>query len=296
MSRAGKIRRGLRNPSMVLGALYDVYFSRLASHEGVDFFARDWDNLLVLDACRYDLFEAVSTLPGDLSPVHSPASQTREFLEKTVDGRTFEDVVYATANPQLTRVDARFADVVPLWEDAWDDELGTVPADRVVDWLLDHRERFDDKRLVAHFVQPHIPFVGPTGRRLRQPGFQGDVLPNRGDDVENVWQRLRKGEVSKAVVWEAYRENLELALPAVERLVRAVAGKTVVTSDHGNALGEWLVFGHPPNRHIDALTRVPWLTIDGARRECTPAEDTVATRDIDPTAVTERLRHLGYAE
>lgn len=289
-----QLARGVRDPSLALSEAVDLYFDRVAAHEGVDFFARDWDTLVVLDACRYDLFAECADFT-DVEAVQSPASQTEEFLEKTVAGRTLDDTVYVSANPQVTRVDASFADVVPLWESAWDEALRTVPPEAVVDAVLDRTEAFADKRLVVHFVQPHIPFIGPTGEELSQPSFQGDVLENRGESVDNVWMRLRRGELDEQRVRAAYRENLELALPEVRRLVESLDGRTVVTSDHGNAFGEWWTYGHPPNRHIDALTRVPWATVEsGERRPVTPADRTVSTAEVGDDRVSERLEHLGY--
>lgn len=292
-----QIRRGVQDPSLVLGEAAGVYLDRFTSHEGVDFFERDWDSMLILDACRYDLFRATNELDGRLDSVQSPASQTTEFLEKTVDGETLADTVYVSANPQVTRVDADFADVVPLWEDGWDDESRTVRPETVADDVLDRRDEYADKRLVVHFVQPHIPFIGPTGETFEQPSLQGGVLENRGERVQNVWMRLRRGELDEDEVWRAYRENLVVALPAVERLLDALEGKTVVTSDHGNAFGEWFTYGHPPERHIDPLTHVPWFVSEnGPRRETTDADETVSTTDLSTAAVRDRLSHLGYVE
>lgn len=290
-----QVSRGVRDPSLVLSEAVDQYFQRFSTHEGVNFFNQDWDTMVILDGCRYDLAADCSEFPGALDAIQSPASQTTEFLQKTVADRTFPDTVYVSANPQLTRVDAEFADVVPLWESAWDDDRRTVPPHAVVDALEDSTEAFVDKRLVVHFVQPHIPFIGPTGDQFEQPSFQGDVLENRGAAVDNVWMQLRRGKVAKEEVRRAYKENLQIALPAVSRLLDLVDGKTVITSDHGNAFGEWWTYGHPPGRHIDALTRVPWATVNtGQRPEITTTSKTISTADLDDDAVTNRLKHLGY--
>lgn len=47
---------------------------------------RDWDCLVILDACRYDYFEKVyeDYLSGDLRKVLSSGSCTEEWLNKTV--------------------------------------------------------------------------------------------------------------------------------------------------------------------------------------------------------------------
>lgn len=35
--------------------------------------------------------------------------------------------------------------------------------------------------------------------------------------------------------------------------------KVVITSDHGEAFGEWGIYGHPGGVYIKALTEVPWF-------------------------------------
>jgi len=56
----------------------------------------------------------------------------------------------------------------------------------------------------------------------------------------SVWMELMTGnsEMSKQEVWEAYIENLHVVLPHVEDLMTSLEGKTVVSSDHGNMVGE----------------------------------------------------------
>lgn len=97
-------------------------------------------------------------------------------------------------------------------------------------------------------------------------------------------------------MWRAYIENLQLTLPHVERLCDELPGKTVVTSDHGNAFGEWGVYGHPHNRYLDCLINVPWLEFDGddTRKKVTTGEIDETTTEFDEGVVDDRLSALGY--
>jgi hypothetical protein len=258
----------------------------------------DWDTLAILDACRYDLFESVNTLPGELRKVVSKGTGTDEFVAENFDGGTYEDTVYVTANPHLHFVDARFHEVVRLWETDWDDELDTVPPEVATDRALEVHERFPDKRLIVHYIQPHYPFIGPAGRALgRSEGGEGGYRGFLEKD-QSVFQALRAGEVDRKTVWAAYRENLELALPAVERLREGVDGLTVVTSDHGNAFGEWGVYGHGGPK-VPSLVEVPWF-VSGyeRRREVVPGDAEARTSDLSGAdrdgTVEDRLRKLGY--
>jgi len=70
-------------------------------------------------------------------------------------------------------------------------------------------------------------------------------------------------------------------------------GRTVVTSDHGNNLGERMpllpmrLYGHPTGIHHPALREVPWAVIDG---------ESVGDGDRQMTVDEEQLRSLGYAD
>jgi hypothetical protein len=302
MYSADQLVEGARNPHKIVEEVRDwglgAYLETVGRHRqrrAIDVMAADWDNLLILDACRYDLFESVHTLPGDLRKVVSRGTGTDEFLKANVDGGEFPDVVYLTANPHLHFVDARFHDVWKLWETDWDDELDTVRPENIVERTLSAHERYPNKRLVSHFVQPHYPFIGETGREL-----EARDIEIRGflEDTTSIFQHLDNGTVKRERVWAAYRENLELTLPHVRRLIEALPGKTVVTSDHGNAFGEWGITGHGGPK-IPALVDVPWLTVDGAdRKQVKPGKETVSSLDlaaVDGGGVEDRLADLGYA-
>jgi hypothetical protein len=87
--------------------------------------------------------------------------------------------------------------------------------------------------------------------------------------------------------------------------METLSGKTVVTADHGQMIGErsfpipFHEHGHPPGIYTEELLSVPWLVhTNGPRREITAEE--LPTReqadDGDETVVSERLRHLGYRD
>ena len=275
---------------------------------------REWDTLLLLDACRYDLFEAAlgdHPLPGELSMRRSMASGTPGYLAANFAGGTFHDVVYVTANPYVsTELPAgTFHEVVPVWRDGWDDELATVPPETVAEAAREAAAEHPDKRLVVHFNQPHTPFIGEErieGRGMANLRARA-VGEGRATDARTPFERLGAGELDRETVWRAYRSNLDRALPVVGSLLEEFGGLTAVTSDHGNALGEraWpfpiRVYGHPLGVLVPALIEVPWFTHSTGERRETRAEPPVAT-DTDPgerqvdEETRARLRDLGYAE
>lgn len=294
------VRAGLSNPKLVPMKLLEVYNHRLRARPYAYVMERDWDVLVVLDGCRYDLFEEVNDLDGRLSPAISPASCTREWLRRNFAG-TYPDTVYVSANPQtrIHGIEDRFFESVRAWEDCWSEDLGTAVPDAVADRAIEVGESHRDKRVIVHFVQPHYPFVGEAGRRIDHRGFHERARagePVRDADGATVWDRLADGDVDRETVWTAYRENLALTLPHVGRIVESLVGKTVVTSDHGNALGEWGTYGHPCGRYQPALVRVPWLELHADERRRVVAGELTSADDVDGRTVDDRLADLGYVD
>lgn len=297
------LRRGGANPAYFGRELNRLYhrrgFRREYNPDGVDVMAEDWDTLLILDACRYDMFAQVHDLPGRLERRQSRGSHTREFLRGNVAGRDLRDTVYVTASPQLyrwrDRLDPRFHAVVNVWrDDGWDDDHGTVLPETMADSIRRVAADYPHKRHIAHFLQPHYPFIR-SGTQLNTGRLQD------GDGAD-IWGELMYGDaaVERETLERAIRENLEAVLPTVASLLSDLAGRTVVTSDHGNMLGEraWPVptreWGHPPGVYTNELLTVPWLVFESGERRRTSRGDAEATAGIAETVTEERLAELGY--
>ena len=294
-------------PFAVRVGVLQPYYRYTDGETGHDFMAEDWDNLLILDACRYDTFADLWDGPGTLETRRSPGSNTPEFLTNTFGEGQFDDVVYVTANPQVNlHVENAFHAVVNVWESDWDTELNTVPPEPMADATLDAYERYPDKRLIAHFVQPHYPFVGEFARRAfdEQAGLELSRELATEDSArtahDHIWLRLKTGRVDVSTVRRAYRENLAVTIPQINRIIERVEEPTVVTSDHGNSFGTRAtplgipIWGHPRGVKIPELVRVPWLRIDGTRRKTIVSESVPQSAQADRSVVDERLSDLGY--
>lgn len=312
MDTRGRLSRALSTPVLFCRQLNRLYYRRLGrrrhNEAGADPFEADWDTLVVLDACRYDMFERRADLPGRLERRQSPASTTVEFLRATVDGRDLADTVYVTANPQLHQhrgeIDATFADVVDVWSgEGWDDDHGTVLPETVTEAALEAAETYPHKRLVVHYMQPHYPFLGA------ETAFAGWDFTDADGGHENVWVQLLQGslDVDREEIWALYEDNLDRVLPHVDRLLSALDGRTVVTADHGNMVGErafpipFREWGHPRGIYTPELVEVPWLVHeDGPRRTIrtgSPGDESNGRdRSASDGVVADRLRDLGYAE
>lgn len=299
----------VRHPRRAIREFNRLYFTRLRTRSynvgAPNVFDREWDNMLILDACRHDAFAAAlerTELPGELRTGWSRGASTTEFLRATFDGRDLSDTVYVTGTTMLYRnavlqneFDHNLHDVVDVWEDAIDVGEWGISPERMADAARDAHESYPNKRLVVHFIQPHIPFIGEFGRE------------RFGDVDGSVWQQKRRGtlDVSRDDLWRAYRENVDLVLPEVRGLLEELPGRTVVTADHGQLIGDRLRpipirdYGHPSGIYCDPLVKVPWHVSTSSEPKEIRAEGTMADYDEKRDAALDEkardhLRELGY--
>jgi len=287
---------------------YDLnkkYYTRLGTRDynpaGIDVFEADWDTLVILDACRYDTFEELSTLPGTLEKRISRGSTTNEFMKANVAGRDLRNTVYVSATPAIEndKGSATFHHIENVWQEHWNSELCTVHPEDMVEATERVIQNYPKKRVVVHFIQPHYPFIGPTGREFDYEGY----TTAESEDRTPFWGRVGMGEldVSDSELQKAYEENLEITLPYVEQILETVRGKTVVTADHGEMINDraWpiphRVYGHPIALYTEELVHVPWLTHTNESRREIVAEDPVHEHQkSEQEIINERLEDLGY--
>ncbi len=252
---------------------------------------QDWDNLIVLDACRADLFEEVADFDrfDEYRSIQSRASSTNRGLKRI--GRVdYGDTVYVTVHGRVAQtVGENFYKLVEPWRDI-ETNSGRYPPEILTDAAIEsYRE---DKRLVVHYLQPHHPFID-------NPNF--DFREKDTDIQFSPWAALREGERSFEEVWDGYKKNLDRVLNALEDLLKEIEGRTVITSDHGNFVGEkiWPIpiraYGHPPGHRHPSVTQVPWAVINDGKRRKIVSDDSgdsiVASEEIE-----DQLAALGYKE
>lgn len=274
-----------------------------SGNDGIAVFDQDWDVLIVLDACRYDAFKEHASLPGHLEAVRSRGSVTPEWIRANVAGRNLTDTVCVAANGHYIKLadelDARWHAFEAVVEDELADAEGSLlvaSPGAVTERARAALKQYPRKRIVIHYVQPHTPYLGELGRKHFEPGR---ALADIGTDPT----------FDRDLIVDAYHENLELVLSSVEELLDTAGpdiGRVVVTSDHGDLLGDRLwplpvrQWGHIRNLHHPLLVRVPWHRLDvGARRDVIaeePIDEQMMERADEKERLTEHLRALGYAE
>lgn len=292
------MKKGLRNPSLITREAVSfgsrVVYKIFGGNPFGEFIVeQDWDNIIILDACRYDLFVGCNIFDGQLRQFISRSSSTGSFVRQNFSNGPYKDIVYVSANPNpadhegVQNID--FAGIEEVWDSGWDDELHTVPPAEMVRRTMEADQKYPNKRLISHFLQPHYPWVGPKGREFIN---EHGVVWNWGEN-EHIWQKLAKGKYKKSKIWALYKENLEVTLPYVKELSNGLHGKTVITSDHGNAFGEYGIYGHPEYMYIPALTKVPWLELPHNNRKDIQEADGVE-HFTDDDISKGQLRNLGY--
>jgi len=277
---------------------------------GTNIYERDWDALLVLDACRVDALEAVADefdFITDIGSIWSRGSTSQEWMAQTFTGEwrdEIADTIYLVGNgfakqtfeeggrpilefnplsfPAFDVVDAAdFKLLKGIWN-AHDDRLGNVPPRYVTDRAIDLGRNESAERLIVHYNQPHTPYLADAIDNDNTPSsLESDPFPP-----------LRCGELSREKAWAMYLDNLRLVLGEVELLLENLnAERVVITADHGEAFGEWGQYGHPNASPLPAVRKVPWAeTTASDSHTHTPAEET----DETPIDIEDHLADLGY--
>lgn len=262
--------------------------------------SRDWDVLVVLDACRPDVLRVVGEgypwLETDSQTSYqSVASYSKEWLQETFRP-AFADEMHETAlvswNPYTDTVTSVNEDTLgalrqPYYTE-WDDDMGLVRPDTITDATLDVVGEYD--RVIAWYMQPHAPY-----RTLldRIETFTAEQIGDEAAARTTVWNLLRRGDLDPLEAHAAYADNLQWALTDIERLVAAVDEDTemAVTADHGELFGEGGQWGHPKHNYDERQMRVPWVPVDQARVGDAP---TFGTGDRAADTVAAQLEALGY--
>lgn len=220
-------------------------------HNAINIMDSDWQNLIILDACRYDVFQQNHPFTsGTLKQITSPASNTLEWVQKNLT-HPYKDVVLITANGFLSKTYLNkilgfnpFYHVEPVWDYGWDPKFTTVPPQKITRAAHKMHMKYPQKRLLIWYLQPHHPFI--TNPEIIRP-----------------WRQLRKNKLPIPSVLAAYTQNLNLVLDNIQKkLLAGLHGKTIISADHGDCFGELYVFGHPIHLHIPPLITVPFYEFD----------------------------------
>lgn len=263
-------------------------------------YSRPWDVLVVLDGCRFDSLRDISEesefdIFESRDAIRSVGAASSQWMKRTFTDKyrvATQKTAYVNGNPHSDfYLDAEdFLRLDNVWKTDWDDEIGTVRPGPITDQAIYVSRSISPDRLLVHYMQPHFPSIPHPDL-----GSTMDLEP--GSPWQgNIWDRLQEGAVDQEDVAKAYRDNLRHVLRDVKRLLKNIdAERVVITSDHGNAFGEYGFYGHRATT-IDPVRVVPWFKTSAEDLETTlPDRGSTDPEYSDQgRAVTERLNALGY--
>ena len=298
-----KVRKAIRNPTKAREHLMKkpfIFIDKYLNY-GTNIFEREWDLLIVLDACRYDLFaefcpqHSVHDLLDSTEAMYSIASQTPDWLRRTfnrVDDHQLSQTVFIAGNGFIKKYEPDELQVEHAWRIDTHPEGQVPPPEIVTNEAIRNFRTTNVERYIVHYLQPHAPFLHCMGKYNSAVGdYEGKTM--------NVWKGLRDGKFEKSEIWEDYGENLLLVLDNVEKLIKNFDGRVAITSDHGNAMGEYGLYGHPGREAAPSIRRVPWAVATGLGLDNYELKDKeeLRTKDEDEDTdleLEQHLKNLGY--
>lgn len=227
------------------------------------------------------------------------ASDTLDWLLSVFNEEAGRDnMIYVSAHPGINSKDVawvsfnangRFFKVYDAWVSGWDWEIGTTLPSEVVKIAVQANKEYPNKKMIIHFMQPHFPY-----RKAPCPSTYSDLEGVKGNPkLDFLLQKLFRDlginfSRFRTVYWTArkilnlecedlnefywrkyvaeelrdfYRDNLKWVLAYVKKIVEEFDyARIVVTSDHGEALGEHGEFFHLYKTKNPVVRLVPfWL-------------------------------------
>ena len=186
-----------------------------------------------------------------------------------------------------------FKKIYDLWDFAWDGEKETVFPEAVTEFAAMKTVEHPEDKFIIHYMQPHEPYLsindGVNGKWNKVRGNLGKLQSNENKakmmvvsavmrtlGLEFMWKinkLMGKEPVNRMeAAWRvagsdglrrAYTHNLIRVMAEASRLIDNLPeGDVVITSDHGELLGEKGYWGHGrPRPRLPELIEVPWLEV-----------------------------------
>lgn len=212
----------------------------------------DEKNVIVLDACRYDVFKEVNSIPGDLIRVRSPSTETKDWIRKV--SSLLDSYHIISAHPWWYKLSKNSGiEQHHVWKDDSNVNDLNVVEPKIV---LEKANEFSNVNELIHMVQPHLPYITGEGKEFVQNNRKGDFFAGA-----HFTTRINEGNID--CKWKDlfyyYEENVKVAVNEVCSR-REELTPLVVTADHGELIGEMNKYGHGWDH--EKTRNVPYLRVD----------------------------------
>jgi len=270
---------------------------------------KDWNVLLLLDACRVDYLEKAVGDGVKINPVNSMANVTYRWVNRFVDQMQAMPFIYFTANPVASRELSNYDQsafnfqIVRVYEEGWG-KYGPLHLPSVhpyamncaaVEYLAEYGQ---PEHMIVHYLQPHAPYIGRRSIPFASWGnAMKDDLTKEVTKIRKIKKYGKKGELPIEEWREAYLDNVSLVIRYALALVEDLAGKVIITADHGEMLGENDEYEHSAPPIYPELMVVPWIEIERGGKPSATIPHLVGNEDEAGTEVgtIDKLKALGYA-
>jgi len=181
----------------------------LVNNEKIDIISEDWDILIILDACRYDMFrkvyeEILGDMGGTLKKAISPATWTMDWLNKIFGNNFYKDIVYVSGNTFINSKQKichrliigerkcfdgkkHFRRIVDVWDWGFDPEVGTTPPIEVSKAAVVSIDLNPKKRFILHYMQPHFPHIYLRKKSKKKFSMDDEKRTNIGSKIKKTF-------------------------------------------------------------------------------------------------------------
>lgn len=259
----------------------------------------DWDILIILDACRYDIFSKIIFHSDNIlskyiadyigkigfKMIFTGVSDTVNWLFKYWSD--FYDLTYISGNPYINNFGigkysgkAHFSYVDDAWDYAFKRRTGRISPEKITKTAIKLISYAEFEKFIIHYMQPHSPYIFKDKKITFTDIF--NILPKKFKNSLLLFHKfynkalrnnnfpfellLTENQYSKLYtikeIYDAYTENLVSVIKPIYNLVSSFPEKRIiVTSDHAEYLGEYGRFGHG-GELTDTISCVPLLLFE----------------------------------
>lgn len=258
--------------------IYKTIASKVIKQEDLEIVEKEWSNLIILDAARYDFFKKVNDISGDLTKRLSGRSSTK-FVKTELQNKQLKDVVCVTQDDKYDRYlnQSQFHHYEYINQGRRSYQERRNLEKEMIEKIQNLRRTYPEKRLLTHFMRPHIPWISEYAEDLRSQitdrydvTFKFESADSKSDHLHeplySLYHARQFGLINDAELRKAYEKEMQDIIQSLARLIKNLNGKTIITADHGEMLGERmppLFVRHWGHHGFNKEKRtVPWLEVD----------------------------------